>query len=405
MVDLESFFLDIPFGFIVFNSEGKVLFHEFFTGSIEDIVDKLFKLEDGEVVDELKSICNKIISLNISKIFFDSEKFIPIIKKLVYGKVELYLDPENMTFKKLRSMIPEVLVYLGFISTIKDYYNLLHDISMVISRRRLRKAVEKRDLLLAQSVNAIDDVTKIVNLMSTRLREWYSIHFPELNSIIDDHKLYAKIVGSIGSRNNFTLDKITSLGVSRDNADKIMNAIKSSIGADLSDSDISVIKDFANTIIKLYNMREELEEYIDSVADDVCPNLKCLVGALISARLISLAGGLDKLSRLPSSTIQVLGAEKALFRALRTGTKPPKHGIIFQCQEIHGAPKWQRGKIARALAGKLSIAAKVDAFSGVYIGEELKKDLYRRIEEIKRLYPKPTKKRIEVKERKVKKRR
>ncbi|MEM2538507.1 MAG: C/D box methylation guide ribonucleoprotein complex aNOP56 subunit, partial [Candidatus Methanomethylicia archaeon] len=105
------------------------------------------------------------------------------------------------------------------------------------------------------------------------------------------------------------------------------------------------------------------------------------------------------------STIQVLGAEKALFRALRTGTKPPKHGVIFQCQEIHGAPKWQRGKIARALAGKLSIAAKVDAFSGVYIGEELKKDLYKRIEEIKKLYPKPTKKRIEIKERKVKKRR
>jgi len=401
----ESFFLDIPVGFIVFDSNGEILLYEFFKGDVEHIVDKLLKLESGEFIDELKSLCDKINSMGISRILFDSEKLIPIVRKLIHKKIELYLDPENLMFKKLRNTFPEVLVSTGFVSSVKDYYELVHDISMAISRRKLRKAVEKKDLILAQSINAVDDINKIINMMATRLREWYSVHFPELNSIIDDHKLYAKIVGELGLRSNFVQDKIINLGISKDFTDKIVDAAKSSIGADISEHDINVIKNFAKTITKLYEIRSELEEYIDYLTDDVCPNLKALVGPLISARLISLAGGLDKLSRLPSSTIQVLGAEKALFRALRTGTKPPKHGVIFQCQEVHGAPKWQRGKIARALAGKISIAARVDAFSGVYIGDELKKDLYERIEEIKRLYPKPAKKHIEVKGKKVKRRR
>ncbi len=130
---------------------------------------------------------------------------------------------------------------------------------------------------------------------------------------------------------------------------------------------------------------------------EVAPNITALVGPLLGARLLSLAGGLDELARLPASTIQVLGAEKALFRALRTGGKPPKHGVIFQYPDIHRSPRWQRGKIARALAAKLAIAAKVDAFTGRYIGDVLVQQLRKRIEEIKKLYAKPPvrKKRVE----------
>jgi nucleolar protein 56 len=137
---------------------------------------------------------------------------------------------------------------------------------------------------------------------------------------------------------------------------------------------------------------------------EVAPNVTALVGPLLGARLLSLAGSLEELAKLPASTVQVLGAEKALFRALRTGGKPPKHGVIFQFAEIRRAPKWQRGKIARALATKLAIAAKVDFFTGRYIGDELKKRLYERIEEIKKLYPKPPK-REEKKPSKVERRR
>jgi len=122
---------------------------------------------------------------------------------------------------------------------------------------------------------------------------------------------------------------------------------------------------------------------------EAAPNIRALIGSVVGAKLIRKAGGLAELAKMPASTIQILGAEKALFRALHGKGTPPKHGIIFQVPRIFRAPWWQRGKIARALAGKLSIAARVDFYSGEYIGDELLRDLERRIEEIKKKYPKP----------------
>ena len=114
----------------------------------------------------------------------------------------------------------------------------------------------------------------------------------------------------------------------------------------------------------------------------------------MGARLIALTGGLVNLAKMPASTIQVLGAEKALFRSLKTGTRPPKHGIIFQHTLIHEAKRWQRGKVARAIAGKLAIAARTDAFSGKYIGDRLQAGLDKRIEEILKKYEAPPPARI-----------
>jgi nucleolar protein 56 len=128
---------------------------------------------------------------------------------------------------------------------------------------------------------------------------------------------------------------------------------------------------------------------MDSLMEEVAPNIKAIVGSLLGARLIALTGGLANLARMPASTIQVLGAEKALFRSLKTGTRPPKHGIIFQHTLIHEAKRWQRGKMARAIAGKLAIAARTDAYSSKYIGDGLKASLDRRITEIQQKYAEP----------------
>jgi nucleolar protein 56 len=123
--------------------------------------------------------------------------------------------------------------------------------------------------------------------------------------------------------------------------------------------------------------------------EEVAPNMTSILGPLLSARLMSIAGSLTNLAKMPASTVQVLGAEKALFRSLKTGSRPPKHGVIFQYQHIHAAPKWQRGKIARALSGKLSIAARIDAFGGEFIGEMLRNRLERKIREIQDKYASP----------------
>jgi nucleolar protein 56 len=128
---------------------------------------------------------------------------------------------------------------------------------------------------------------------------------------------------------------------------------------------------------------------VDLITNEVAPNIRVLAGPLLGARLIALAGSLRNLAKMPASTVQVLGAEKALFRALKTGARPPKHGILFQHTLVHEAKRWQRGKVARALAGKLAIAARTDAYSSKNLGEDLKADLDRRIEEINEKYGEP----------------
>ncbi|MBI5253192.1 MAG: C/D box methylation guide ribonucleoprotein complex aNOP56 subunit, partial [Euryarchaeota archaeon] len=153
-----------------------------------------------------------------------------------------------------------------------------------------------------------------------------------------------------------------------------------------------IISDFAGQAYDLYEFRERLEEYIASAVEETAPNTAGLAGATLAARLLSLAGGIQNLARMPGSRIQVLGAEKALFRHIKSHALPPKHGVIFQHPLIKTAPWWHRGKVARSLASKIAIAARVDAFAGESIGEKLKEGLLKRVEEIKRKYPTEPKK-------------
>jgi nucleolar protein 56 len=160
-------------------------------------------------------------------------------------------------------------------------------------------------------------------------------------------------------------------------------------------------------VLEMYELRKNMESYVDQAMKGVAPNTRAVAGALLGARLIAIAGSLQNLAMRPASTIQVLGAEKALFRSLKTGARPPKHGLIFQHALLHDAKRWQRGKIARVLAGKLAIAARTDAFGGRYIGDALMADINKRLKEIREKYrepppPKEKKPKPELRERREK---
>jgi nucleolar protein 56 len=159
------------------------------------------------------------------------------------------------------------------------------------------------------------------------------------------------------------------------------------MGAEIGRYDMTMIQALAQHCLDFQRLRNQLEEYLDDSMREVAPNLRGLIGPVVGARLIALAGSIQKLARFPASTIQVLGAERALFRSLKTGARPPKHGVIFQHTSVHSAPWWQRGKIARILAGKIAIAARIDQYSGEYVAEDLKQSITERIEEVKRKYP------------------
>jgi len=369
-------------------TEGNELIKEYAAKDINELTSRALKMEEEGYSSEFE----KVIEALKSKYGSETEVIVEDEShaRLASSKgMKFIIAPGDQLVLAVREKLPELAVEGGYISSVDEWTDFVHKLSTMVTRMKLRKVAQKRDLLAIQAIRAIDDIDKTLNLFASRLREWYSVHFPELDDLVKDHLLYARIVAELGDRSNITVENLVKLGFSEGKAERIAKVAKESIGAELSDFDIRQVKTLADIMLELYRLRQSLTEYVSHVMREVAPNITELVGPLLGARLLSLAGSLEDLAKLPASTIQVLGAEKALFRALRTGGKPPKHGIIFQFPEIHRAPRWQRGKIARALATKLAIAAKADYFTGRFIADKLKKALVERIEEIKKLYPRP----------------
>ena len=247
---------------------------------------------------------------------------------------------------------------------------IMRNAMMILGKLRISEPIA-RDKNLVQAIRNLDNIIESANLMNERLHEWYGLHFPELADVAKD-KRYAELISKYGGRSAIC----EHLGLEIE-----------SVGAELDPDDMRAVMNLADTLLMIYNDRDRTEEYISGIVENVCPNMCAILGGPLSARLVSLAGGLERLSSLPSSTIQLLGAEKAMFRHLRSGKKPPKHGVIFQHPDVHRSTYWQRGNIARALAGKVLIAAKIDCYEGEFAGDKLNEQFKKRVEEIKTKYP------------------
>jgi len=247
-------------------------------------------------------------------------------------------------------------------------------------KAKIKKAHLSRDNLLVFADNAISDLEKQINILFERLNEWYGVYFPELK--IEDRVKYCNLVIQIDKK-DFQASKKSIQSILGDKAEPVIKSLQNTMGADLEDKDLDQIKLVAQQILTLEETKEQLKKYVETLAKEICPNMSEVGGPKIAAKLIAHVGSLEKLAKLPASTIQVLGAEKALFKHLRRKTKPPKHGIIFQHTIIHSAPKNKRGKLARTLASKLAIAAKVDAYGkGHFIGKQLREEFEKRVNEI-----------------------
>ncbi|ASJ13124.1 C/D box methylation guide ribonucleoprotein complex aNOP56 subunit [Thermococcus thioreducens] len=376
-------------GIYAFDEGGNLIDQRVFSGRPEASLDRLLK---GEPSDELISFLDELKGRGYDEFVVEDSELGRKLKELGYNATAEF---PNMAGEKLRSSPEE---FLG-----EKWFDEYFSVGVALTRLRIQEQSGARDKMIIQAIESLDDIDKVINLLVSRLREWYSLHFPELDEILPKHQQYVTFVKEIGPRENVSEEKLKSLGLPEGKIEKIMRAAEASMGAPLGKFDADIIMELASEINDLYKLREQIEDYLEMAMDEVAPNLKALVGAKLGARLLSLAGGLKELAMMPASTIQVLGAEKALFRHLRSGAKPPKHGVIFQYPAINRSPWWQRGKIARALAGKLAIAARVDYFSGEYIAEELKQEIEQRIQEIKQKYPNPPKRKAKPEKKKKKK--
>ncbi|XP_058959302.2 nucleolar protein 56-like [Pocillopora verrucosa] len=234
------------------------------------------------------------------------------------------------------------------------------------SRAKVKFNVHRVDNMIIQSISLLDQLDKDINTFSMRIREWYSYHFPELVKIVSDNYMYAKAAQYIKSRKDFSEDKLEGLEeIVMDSAKTkaIYDASKSSMGMDISPVDLINIQTFASRVISLAEYRKSLHTYLVSKMNQVAPNLSALIGEQVGARLISHAGSLTNLAKYPASTVQILGAEKALFRALKKKGNTPKYGLIFHSSFIGRAGVKNKGRISRYLANKCSIASRIDCFA------------------------------------------
>merc|ERR1719444_326093 len=253
------------------------------------------------------------------------------------------------------------------------------------SRCKVKFNVHKSDNMIIQSIALLDQLDKDVNTFSMRIREWYSYHFPELVKIVPDNYTFAKCVKVVKNRKELTDEAIARLEevvMDSAKAKAIVDASKTSMGMDISQVDLLNIDMFANRVVALAEYRKELAKYLQDKMSNVAPNLAALIGDVVGARLISHAGSLTNLAKCPASTVQMLGAEKALFRALKKKGNTPKYGLIFHSSFIGRAAAKNKGRISRFLANKCTIASRIDCFaeqSSNIFGNKLKEQVEDRL--------------------------
>jgi nucleolar protein 56 len=254
------------------------------------------------------------------------------------------------------------------------------------SRAKVKFSVQKNDNHIIQAIATLDHLDKAINTFSMRVREWYGWHFPELIKIVSENQKYARCALFIGDKKTLNDESLHDLAKEVDDdeatARAIIDAARVSMGQDLSEADMENVMAFAKRTVDLANYRKSLSNYLVNKMGIVAPNLAALIGETVGARLISHAGSLTNLAKYPASTVQILGAEKALFRALKTKGNTPKYGLIYHSSFIGKAGMKNKGRISRFLANKTSIASRIDNFSMQpcrKFGEALRKQVDERL--------------------------
>lgn len=279
-------------------------------------------------------------------------------------------------FRGIRSQIENLVAELSG----SDYNAMSLGLSHSLSRYKLKFSPDKVDTMIVQAIALLDDLDKELNTYSMRVREWYGWHFPELSKVIPDNLLYTKTVKRMGSRTNAATTDFSDF-LPEELIPELRDAAMISMGTEVSEEDIQNITELCDQVISIAQYREQLYEYLKNRMQAIAPNLTILVGELVGARLIAHAGSLLSLAKHPASTVQILGAEKALFRALKTKHATPKYGLIYHASLIGQAPPKYKGKIARLVGAKAALACRYDALGEGETNTEIGSDGRAKIEQ------------------------
>ena len=370
---MEFYITQCIAGFIAFDEDFQIADYKLFRE--EDAVSNLIKIEENEILDEEIELINGIKLDSIDdKIIIETTK-----RKSQYKELENYENIEVKTPNKggehLRSNIDKVFEEIGFSKSQDEITQIYEKLAI----HKIKKSSQEEDKLLIQAINSVDDIDESISKLVERIRDWYTIYFPEMDTI-SNNETYIKLIAESENRED----------ILKNFMEHFSEEIEESTGADIEEDDLLMLKSFAESIYSLQKSRKELETYIDNKMEAIAPNLRDLLGSTLGAKLIAHIGSIKRLATYPASVIQIMGAEKAIFRHLKTGERPPKHGLIFQHPSVRGAKWWNRGKIARNLALKITLAVRKDVFSGEY-DPSIAEDYLKKVEQIEKENPFPKK--------------
>lgn len=321
-----------------------------------DALDNASAIIEGKVTKKLASLLSEFSGKKDSLIVSDP-KLANSIKRLPDLTLFIISDP---AVQELYRVIREHMATLLSELTPTDMSNMVLGLSHSLSRHKLKFSPDKVDTMIIQAIVLLDDLDKELNTYVMRIKEWYGWHFPEMSRIVLDNIVYVKVIKAMGYRTMAEKTDFSEI-LPEDIEISLKTAAKVSMGTEITDDDLENINLLADQILSLSDYRAQLSEYLFNRMQAIAPNLTMLVGELVGARLIAHAGSLLNLAKQPASTIQILGAEKALFRALKTKHDTPKYGLIYHSSLIGQASSKNKGKIARILATKAAISLRVDA--------------------------------------------
>merc|ERR1712100_279235 len=323
----------------------------------EDALVAATAMVEGKLDKSLKKFLKKNIvdkELNDDLIVSDAK-----VGGLIKEKLNIGVLCDNSTLEVLRG------VRMQFSSLVPDISEaamkqMTVGLSHSLSRHKLKFSPDKVDTMVIQAVGLLDDLDKEINTYSMRIKEWYGWHFPEMSRVIPDNTMYAKVVKEMGMLKNAATADLSDI-LPEDLEENLKSAAQVSMGTEISEEDMENIDLLCTQSLALQDYRTELYDYLKNRMAAIAPNLTVLVGELVGARLIAHAGSLMNLAKHPASTVQILGAEKALFRALKTKKDTPKYGLIYHASLIGQAQPKHKGKISRVLAAKCALSVRVDA--------------------------------------------
>ena len=313
---------------------------------------------DGKLDKSLKKFLKKnIISKSIQE-----ELAVADIKLggLIKEKMDIQCVCDDSVFELFRGIRTQMESLLSGTDS-ESIKAMQLGLSHSLSRYKLKFSADKVDIMIVQAIGLLDELDKEVNTYAMRVREWYGWHFPEMAKIINDNLLYAKCVLRMGMRTECKKNDFSDILGDETLEETLKKTAETSMGTQISETDLINIKSLCDQVVSLSEYRIQLFDYLKNRMAAIAPNLTVMVGELVGARLVAHAGSLINLAKQPASTIQILGAEKALFRALKTKHDTPKYGLIYHASLIGQAAPKNKGKISRILAAKTALAIRVDA--------------------------------------------